>query len=199
MNGWSLEQSRQQRADQRRKAAKEAEAAGREARGETYPLDFGTTQVELGAEFPITALEPLLGLDEEIGLVIKQAVTLATVRDDDEQQREGVQLMVDLLVMTPNLPRKLLGIAREVGDNLLGAEAMGALLASGPSAPDVASLVGAIWSWYAEALGEAFESIASSPSDGETLKQTSPGSTPDSTPAAPSSPPDTPTSSAPAA
>jgi hypothetical protein len=201
MKGWSLDQTRQQRADKRAEAARAAEAAGREIRGETFPLDAGSEHVDLGAEFPITVIGPLLELDEEIGLVVKQAFSLATAKDDAQTQREGVQLMMDLLVMNPNLPVKLVGIARSVAVNLLGEPFVAAFLGATPppSPQDIGSLAAAIAWWYGEALGEAFGSSESSTDDSETSSQTSPGSTTGSTPDAPSSPEVTPPSSVSAA
>lgn len=189
MKNWSLAQSRQQRAD-----ARAVEAAGREARGETFVLDFGgDAPVELAAEFPITVLAPLRALDEELAYLIRQAFQLATNRDRDDQVA-GLQMMVDLLVMSPNLPTQAVDIAHQIAVNLFGEQGMVDFLAAAPSLQDIAALVGAVADWYGASLGEAFGSPASSTNDGETSKPISSGST-DSTPDVSSTEPGTPSSS----
>lgn len=190
MKNWSLAQSRQQRAD-----ARAVEAAGREARGETFALDLGGEHpVELHAEFPIDVLSPLRELDEEMAFVIREAFKLATSGNDRDDQVAGLQMMVDLLVMSPNLPTQLIDVAQRIAVRLIGEQGMVDLMAARPSLQDIAALVGAVADWYAASLGEAFGSRESSTNDSETSKPISNGGT-DSTPDGSSSPTDTPTSS----
>lgn len=198
-----LDAKRAERAAERAEARRHAEAAGREARGETFPIRIGGEIIAtLQPELPLTALSPIREIDDEIGLLLHQAMLIAQKERaargsgaSADTAMDATKLLIDLLVTSPNLPQKMIDIARTVGANLLGEEGLTAFLAAAPSVPDVAALAGGLFDWYGTSLGEAWRSSESSTDAGGTSNTTSTSSTTASTPDGSTSEPATPPSS----
>lgn len=157
------------------------DAARRESKyPDGFPLRKGGTTFVLPAELPLEVFDPLLS--EELDLVgILKAALEEKGGDADESLGE---VIVDVLMSRPTLPRQVIAAIQDCLRVLFDAETPGnfdAFAATRPSVNDYLRLVKGLLPLYGVSLGEAFGSPASSESDGATLKQTSP-STADSTP-----------------
>lgn len=180
--------------DEARAERSRARAARQEGRGETLPVIFGgTTIAVLGAEFPMSALEPLTGINVDIAYLVRAAVKM-TSGTAQEQLTQTAGLLVDVLVANPQLPGQVIDAAKEVSRRILGDDGYAAFVALNPSPQDARALAQGLMSWYGVGLGESSASLPSS-NDGGTLSPTSNGST-GSTPAASGDTPATPDSSA---
>jgi hypothetical protein len=178
MSSLNLDDSRADRA--------RARAARQEGRAETLPVILGgVTIATLAAEFPLSVLEPLTEINVDLGFVIK-TVMQAAKSGEKEKQEAGLNLIVDVLVVNPDLPASLLAALRDIGRRLLGDEGYAALMAANPSAGDIGALATGLMGWFGLSLGEFLGSSTSpSAAGGETSKPTSPSTTADLTPAVP--------------
>lgn len=159
-----------------------ARAAAREGAGDTLAVRFGGKQIaELPAEFPLTVLEPLTAVNVDIAYVIRAASQVTAGKGD--QRQAGLQLLIDVMAANPHLPVEIIDAVKEMGRRLLSEDGYTALVAQRPTWLDIRDLVKGVLGWYGMSLGEASPASASSPTDGETSRQTSSGST-DSMPAA---------------
>jgi hypothetical protein len=188
MSSLNLDDARAERA--------KARAARQEGRAETLPVILGgVTIAVLPAEFPLSVLEPLTEINVDLGFVIK-TVMQAAKSGEKAKQEAGLDLIVNVLVVNPDLPATLLAAVQNMGRRLLGDEGYAALMAGKPSAGDIGALATGLLSWFGLSLGEFLGSSTSpSANGGETSKPTSSSTTADLTPAEPGDGPAIPDSS----
>lgn len=160
---------RKERAERRAKAAeREVNAAG-----EPIILD-GETIATLPNELPFNAVKPLRKINDEIALLLRQALSMQRGGDTFD----GIQLVLDLLATNAHLPETLIEVAHDMGEGLLGEDGLAKLLAVPDlSVPDIAALIGGIFDHFGASLGESLRSADSSQSDGSKPGPTSNGST----------------------
>jgi hypothetical protein len=161
-------------------AKREQRAAAREGNGEPLSIKMGGKIVAtLDPEFPLDVLEPLRAIDQDLALLLRQAITMA--QGGDTINATG--LVIDLLASNPRLPTIFLDTLRECAVRLFGEEGVAALIEFRPSREDIGELAKGVSRFYGLSLGEASPSSASLETDGETSSATSSGTT-DSTPVA---------------
>lgn len=166
------------------RAAKRAAVAEREGRGDGEPIILdGHTIATLPPELPFNALTPLAKINEEIALLLGQAMRM----QQGGQAIEGAQLALDLLSTNGNLPVTLVEVVHDIATAVLGVDGLAAFMASRPTLQDIGVLAGGVFNFYGVSLGESSRSAASSQSAGPNSEPTSPAST-GSTPAASSEP-----------
>lgn len=159
-------------------ADRERRAAEREGKDAGLPIRMGGQIVAtLPPEFPLDVIEPLRAIDQELALLLRQAMQMA----QGEDAMNATALVIDLLAASPNLPSTLIDTLRESGVRLLGEDGLTAFVEYRPTAKDVAVLVKGVAGYYGFSLGEASPSSTSPEPDGQTLSATSSGTT-DSTP-----------------
>lgn len=152
-----------------------ARAARHEGRADTKPIRFGGKVIAtLDAEFPISVLEPLTGVNVDIAYLLRAATQMTAA--DKSQQAVGLDLMITALAANPQLPREIIEAVKEIGRRILGAEGYEAFCAEQPSPWDIAALTNGCLAWWGVGLGESQPSLPSS-DGGETSKQTSNGNT----------------------
>lgn len=154
--------------------------AHRSARRETttgLPLRLGGQTYVLAPEVPLDVFEPLLAVDVDMALLVRQAMSIANGSNNAQQQRDATALIVDLLVANPNLPRDVISAIVKVAQRMLGEEAYAALVAFRPSKEDAGVLAKALFAHYGVSLGEASAPSEQSEGAGTTSKQTSSGGT----------------------
>jgi hypothetical protein len=151
-------------------------AAKREAEyPDGIPVALGDREFVLPGELPVDVLDPILDLD--LATLFKQVLDSM---DDDE--KDLGQIVVDVLLNRPALPKELVQAIKDVYEVLFG-DQHDDFLDQRPSIPDYVRLTQALLPLYGVGLGEALGSDESSESDGQTSSPTS-SSTTDSTPAA---------------
>jgi hypothetical protein len=159
-------------------ADRERRAAEREGGNKGLPIRMGGRVVAtLPPEFPMDVIEPLRAVDQDLALLLRQAMMMA--QGGDTLNATG--LVIDLLAANPNLPSIFLDTIRECGTRLLGEEGIEALIEYRPSKDDLAALAKGVSRYYGFSLGEASPSSTSPEAGGETSSATSSEST-DSTP-----------------
>lgn len=169
---------------QKDRAARRAAVAEREVNPEGEPIIFGgRTIAHLPAELPWGAIKPLEKINDEIALILRQALQM----QQGGRTLDGIQLVLDLLASSPNLPVTLIEVIKGVSTALLSEEGLAKFLAANPSLPDIGALAQGIFEHYGTNLGESSRSVDSSASDGPRSEPTSSG-TSTSTPAASSEP-----------
>jgi len=158
---------------------REQRAAAREGKNEPLEVKAGGRVIAtLEPEFPLDVLEPLRAVDQDLALLLRQALTMA--QGGDTLNATG--LVIDLLAMNPKLPTIFLDTVRECATRLFGADGVDALIDFRLRREDLAELAKGVASFYGLSLGEASDSSDSPESGGETSSVTSSAST-DSTPA----------------
>jgi hypothetical protein len=177
--------------------ARAQRAAQREGQKRDMPLRVGGQVIAvLPVELPVDVLAPLRNLDGDLTLLLREAVLAAKNADGKVVNQDITELVIDLLANNPRLPLNFLDTIKEVAANLLAEEGLSALVASRPSAQDIAFLVKGVFRFYGVTLGEALPSSASSTdASGGTSSGTS-STTSDSTPATSGPTPEIATSSA---
>jgi hypothetical protein len=161
--------------DVAREERAKARAAAREGAGATLPVRLGGQEIAvLPAEFPLTVLEPLTLLNVDIAYLVRAA---AQVTAGGEARQAGLALLVDVLAANPHLPLEVIAAVKEMGRRLLGQDGYDALAAAGVTWWDARDLIKGVLGWYGVSLGESSPSVTSPESGGETLKQTSNGTT----------------------
>jgi hypothetical protein len=161
-------------------ADRERRSAEREGKNAGLPIRLGGRVVStLPAEFPLDVIEPLRKIDQDLALLLRQAIQMS----QGENALDATALVIDLLASNPNLPSTFLEVLNDCGTRLLGEEGLEALVAYRPTIGDVVALVKGVAGYYGFSLGEASESSELPESDGETLSVTSSGTT-ELTPAA---------------
>lgn len=159
------------------------DAARREtAYPDGIPVALGGETFLLPAELPVDALDPLLSDDLDLVGVLKQ-VFEERKNSDDTDESFG-ELVLDVLLARPALPRQVIQAIKDVFAALFGAEQYDRFVAQQPSINDYLRLGQALLPLMGVGLGEALNSAGSSEPGGETSNPTSPTTTPDSTPAA---------------
>lgn len=159
-----------------------ARAARHEGDGDRKTVRFGGQVIAvLPVELPLRTLQPLLDLNVDVPLLVRQILDLSGM-GDEQRNTAATGLLVDILTMNPNLPRELIDAVQQIGRNLFGDDGYQRFLDQDPSGADVAALVKGLLRWYGVSLGESPGSSVSPPDGGGTSKSTSNGST-DSTPA----------------
>jgi hypothetical protein len=154
--------------------AERAKAAQREGAATTVPVIWcGREIAVLDAELPLEALSPLLLIDAEITLLLRQAMSMTGGKVD----ADTTGLVIDLLTTSPDLPAKVLDVARQMAVAVLGEDGLGAFLAGRPSAQDAAALAKGLFAHFGISLGEASGSGGSPETAGPTSKATSDGIT----------------------
>jgi hypothetical protein len=169
-DGFNLRARRAERA-----ATRAAWREGKWAGLERLPLELGDHTVLLGPEFPLDVLAPLQEMDIDMGLVLRQALQIATAQDA-RAQLDDVSFLVNLIASNPKLPTELITAIKKITQELLGAEGYAALVAERPSPWDLGELVKELMGWYGIGLGESRRSSTPS-TGGETSKPISNGST----------------------
>lgn len=132
-------------------------------------------RVELPVELPLDVLQPLVNIDVDLSILIRQAL---------DARKEGstediVSAVVDMLVVNPALPRDLVEAATTMARRLVGSdEAYDRLCAARMSIPEIGRLVKYLGRRYGVGLGEASPSSDSSEGTGTTSRPTGPAATP---------------------
>jgi hypothetical protein len=161
------------------RAAKRAEKVGAEATSEGTPIVLGgETIAVLPPELPFGVIRPLDRINDEIALLLGQAMRMQS----GGQAVDGARLVLDLFSANAALPKLLIDIIKDVSTALLSDQGLRQFLDADPSINDIAALIGGIFDTYGASLGESLRSVESSASDGPSAEPTSSGST-DSTPA----------------
>lgn len=168
--GFDLRARRAERA-----AARAAKREGKWAGMTQLPLRFGDYTVMLGPEFPLDVLSPLQEMDVDMGLVLRQAIQIATAQNAREQL-DDFAFLVNIIAGNPNLPTELILAVKKIGRELLGEKGYDALLDERPSPWDIGELVKELMSWYGVGPGESRRSSTPS-TGGETSNPISNGST----------------------
>lgn len=178
-------------------AEQEQRLARREGRAENLPVRFrGKVIAVLPPEFGLDVLEPLLGINLDLALLVRQAIDVMQAEGGD-QQAAAFGMIVDILASNPDLPREVLTALGKAGRRLLGDDGYDKFMAASPSPWDVAALVRGIADWYGIGLGESSPSDDSL--DGGATSNTTSSAISGSTPAEPGAPTVNPDSSASAA
>lgn len=173
-----------------------ARAARLEGGGRTKQLRLnGELVAELPPELPIDVFSPLQEVDTDLSMLAHGIRSILTAQGDQQQQGQALDLLVDLMVATPNLPQQLITAIHHMGTRLMGDDGYQRLLAQRLSGHDIGDLVKALGRWYGVTLGESERSSAPS-ADGGNSSAISNGGT-DSTPEGSTSSPATPDSSVP--
>lgn len=164
-----------------------ASAARREGGVKPLGLRFKGDTFTLPAELPLDVFEPLVGLDLDLALLLRQVMDVADATSDAEQRKASTSLIVDLLVNRPTLPKEVVeaigDMARRLFDSAEHPDQWAAFMAKRPTKDDLAGLAKGLFKKYGVSLGEASGSTESSGDAGPTSSATSSAST-DSTPAA---------------
>lgn len=156
------------------RAAKRAVAAEREARTDGEPIILDGKEIAvLPPELPWDAIKPFRQINDEIALLLRQALQM----QKGGQTFDGFQLVLDLLATNPKLPQTLIDVVTGVAEALLGKDGLAALFAEKLSLPDVLALVQGVFAFYGTNLGESSRSVDSSASDGPKSEPTSSGTT----------------------
>lgn len=147
-------------------------AARLEALPEPPKIRLNGNLHDLPLEVPLDVFSPLKTLDFDLPLLVKTAMDAVTGETGDTQ-REATDLVINLLVANPNLPRDLLDAIEDMGRRFLGDVAFDDLLAFRPSKEDLGVLVKGLFVNYGVSLPEASSPSESSEGDGTTSKPTS--------------------------
>ncbi len=175
-------------------AAREKRATLRREAGKRQPqLRLGGQTYALPSELPVDTFAPLARVSGNVGMLLRAALDAAGAADD-AQRGDAVALLVDSFALDKELLPELMAAVRECAVNLMGEEAVAALLAYRPSREDYAALAKGLFAKYGVSLGEALPPSDSSPSGGTTSNATSNAGT-DSTPGTSTATPTDPTSS----
>ena len=153
----------------------------------TFPITAGDVHIAtLGPELPLTVLEPLRQIDEEIALLFSKVLSARRL-----SQAEVADMVMDFLIAYPDLPSKAVKIIGDIGVNLFGQDGWDALMGLHPSLQDGLTLLSGITEWYGVDLGESSGSDDSStdPAGGTTSTPTSDDTSVDSISETPSDPP----------
>lgn len=134
-----------------------------EANADTQPIILGGRVVaELPAELPLAALAPLQEVQDDAMLLIRQAVTVIGIGEQEPGRVDAATagLVVDVLAANPKLPASLIAVVQDIGRQLLGDDGYAAVVAAidsaGPdrfSVLDAAELIKGVVAWYAAAFG----------------------------------------------
>jgi hypothetical protein len=157
------------------RAAKRAAVAEREARADGEPIILDGKEIAvLPPELPFGVIKPLRKINDEIALILRQALRM----QQGGQVVDGIQLVLDLLSTNAQLPETLVEVVHDMGKALLGEDGLAQLLATPDlSLPDIAALVGGIFNHFGASLGESSRSVASSQNADPNSEPTSPAST----------------------
>jgi len=156
-----------------------AQTVGREVTGPVPIVLNGKKVAELPPEVPFTALAPLETIDDEIALLLREALVMS--QRGGGTMADATSLVVDLVVANKELPKDIVRVVKAIAAALLGEDGLRALIAEEPSVADLVALVKAVFAHYGMGLGESSRPADSSPSGGSTSDAISSGST-DSTP-----------------
>jgi hypothetical protein len=169
----------------------------REATGaKPIRLKFAETVHTLPDELPLDVFGPLEDINVDVALLIRLALDAREGREG--ATKDATNIVIDMLVTNPALPREVLAAIREMAIRLLGQACYDDLIASRPSREDLGGIATFLFERYGVNLPEASEPSGSSDDDGTTPRPTSPEST-DGTSEVSGPTPETPASSAPAA
>lgn len=173
-------------------ADRASRAAQREGKGASLPIRFGGEKIaDLPVELPLDVLLPLREIDEDLALMFRTVMQMASQQTGEASRMDATNLVVDLLVSNPNLPTVMLDTAAQIGRNLLTVEGYDKFIAQRPSREDIGALIKGVFRYYGVSLGEASAPSDSSDSGGATSNTTS-SSTSDSTPEVSGPTPDAP-------
>ncbi len=175
---------RTQTVDFSKRRTERRDAARREGRGDRLVLKFGPDSgpVELGPEFPLDVLEPLQDIDVDLALLIREAIKMSSAAESDEGMWDVVSSIVEILVVSPNLPKSSIAAAKEMARRLLGEDGYAALVAFRPSLWDVSDLVSTLTDWYGLSAGESSRSTTQQVAPGGPTSNSISGTTSGSTP-----------------
>ncbi|GAA4209410.1 hypothetical protein GCM10022252_75910 [Streptosporangium oxazolinicum] len=158
-----------------------ARARRSSTQGRPIPLRLGGKIIcKLPAELPVDVLLPLTKLGIDTTGIIRMGLDAWKAGNSQRAGIAVLDLLLDLLIERPSLPRDLLAAVHEMGQTLMGTNGYAAFVAARPSVGDIVALVRGLGSRYAIRLGESTSSTADSGS-GETSTPTSPTTTQDST------------------
>ena len=139
------------------------------------PLAFGHATFTLPAELPADVFDPLLDPAFDLAGIIRDAMTKA--KDPDGNDRAMQAVIVDVLFDRPSIPVDTINAIKACLRILFGDDQWPAFLRERPSVPDFVYLVRNLGRVYGVGLGEAFGLSGSSPSVGQSSKETSGGIT----------------------
>lgn len=133
---------------------------------------------ELPPELPLDVFAPLEALDVDVALLLR----LAMERDEGRDvSGDATNVVIDMLISNPALPKEVLAAIRAMSVALMGQPAYDDLIASRPTAEDLAALGRYLFGKYRVSLPEASGSSELSPTGGPISNPTSSAST-ESTP-----------------
>lgn len=141
------------------------------------------TDLTVPAELPADVLDPFLSDDLDLMGLLGNALAARTGNSGNSE-------WLDSILTRQALPKQAVAAIKDALRLLFGEESYAAFVADRPSVQDYIRLVRGLADFYGVGLGEAFASLVSSASDGETPNQTSLGVTGDSTFAAPGDAPE---------
>ncbi len=157
-----------------------AEAAKREVR---FPdgiiVKLGDDTFTLPAELPVVALDPLFDVDVDLASVLAQAVKLANSGSDESNV--GLEVVADILLSNPNLPKDVWMALRRSLAVLFGEEQWARFDSLALTLPTYIALIKNVVRMYGTTLGEAFGSASPSVDNGGEMSSGTAGSSTKST------------------
>jgi hypothetical protein len=162
--------------DAARKDRAETRAARHEGRGDELPIKLGGQVIAtVGAEFPMSVLEPLTAVNVDIAYLVRAFAQMMD-KSNADAQAASIALMVDVLAANPQLPAEIIAAVKDMARRVLGDDGYEAFVELQPSPWDCGTLAKGLLDWWGVSLGESQPSPP--PLDGgETSKPTSNGST----------------------
>lgn len=168
--------------DAERAARAEARAARHEGRDDEMTIRLGGKPIAVvAAEFPMSVLEPLMGVNVDVAYLVRAFSQILGKKGGDADQA-AIGLLFDVLAANPRLPHEIVEAIKEMTRRVLTPEGYDALCELNPTPWDGAALAKGLMAWWGVSLGESQASLPPS-EGGETSKATSNGTT-SSTPAA---------------
>ncbi|WP_433541989.1 hypothetical protein ACQP10_38200 (plasmid) [Streptosporangium sandarakinum] len=138
--------------------------AARAARGEEAgpePVRLGGQVIALlPAELPIDVLEPITRVKVDTALLFRSVMDAYKSRDEAESTAALVDMLVDLVIMNPDLPAELVEAVKEMGRRILGADGYEKFVAARPSLQDGGALIKGLAKKYSMSSGKSSPSSA---------------------------------------
>lgn len=146
-----------------------ARSAASEAHQHKPAIKVGGQRIELPEELPLDVLQPLLHLDVDLSILLRQALDARRAGSNDD----AISAVVDMLVMNKSLPQDIVTAATTMARRLVGDEGYERLVAARLTLPEIGRLAKYLGRRYGVGLGEASPSSGSSEGTGTTSSPTS--------------------------